>query len=68
MKHKLSELDVDFIGGERPLTKEDEKAISDYLKSNKMLKPKKFIRKVSIHSQKNVQLNNNSDYPLRKRI
>ncbi|MCF8253838.1 MAG: hypothetical protein K9H61_09860 [Bacteroidia bacterium] len=31
-KAKIIELDVDFIGGERSLTKEDEQAISDFLK------------------------------------
>ena len=35
MKHKKAELDVDFIGGERPLTKEEEKALSEYFKAKK---------------------------------
>jgi hypothetical protein len=29
------DLNVDFIGGESPLTPDEEKAISDYLKSGK---------------------------------
>jgi len=29
---KTKELDVDFIGGQGPLTKEEEKAISDFIK------------------------------------
>ncbi|MEO5569865.1 MAG: hypothetical protein ABIT08_17475 [Bacteroidia bacterium] len=34
-KHKQVELDVDFIGGGRPLTKEDEIAISNYIRAYK---------------------------------
>jgi len=36
MRRKLAELDVDFIGGQDPMTKEEEKAISEYLKSHKL--------------------------------
>ncbi len=35
-KAKQIELDVDFIGGERSLTKEDEQAISAFLKQRKL--------------------------------
>ena len=35
MKKNKNELDVDFIGGQEPLTKEEEKAISDFIKSQK---------------------------------
>jgi hypothetical protein len=35
MKTRKNELDVDFIGGARPLTKEEEKKISDFIKSRK---------------------------------
>lgn len=35
MKHHKAELKVDFIGGLGPLTKEDEKAISDFIKARK---------------------------------
>ena len=35
MKNKTVELDVDFIGGERPLTKEDEVAISKFIQDQK---------------------------------
>lgn len=35
MKYKKKELDVDFIGGEDPLTKEEENAISQYIKAQK---------------------------------
>ena len=44
MKHKLKELDVDFIGGEIPMTKEEEKAISEFIKAQKLLRAKKQIR------------------------
>ena len=45
MKNKLTELDVDFIGGQGPLTKDEEQAISEYIKTQKLLKAKKQIRK-----------------------
>ena len=38
MKARKNELDVDFIGGEGPLTKEQEKIISDFIKSRKTKK------------------------------
>ncbi len=44
MKNKIKELDVDFIGGQGPLTKEEEKQISGFIKSQKILRDKKQIR------------------------
>ena len=41
MKHKSKELDVDFIGGQGPLTKDEELAISEFIKSQKLLRSKK---------------------------
>ena len=35
MKNKLTKLDVDFIGGQEPLTKEEELLISSFIKANK---------------------------------
>lgn len=35
MKNKKNELDVDFIGGHDPLTEEEAKAISAYIKAQK---------------------------------
>lgn len=35
MKNKLKELDVDFIGGQAPPTKEEELAISAFIKADK---------------------------------
>jgi len=44
MKYKSKELDVDFIGGENPMTKEEEKAISEFIKAQKLLRGKKQIQ------------------------
>jgi hypothetical protein len=41
MKRKSVELDVDFIGGERPLTKEDEIAISNFIRDQKVKRSRK---------------------------
>ncbi|MCK9640546.1 MAG: hypothetical protein M0R39_11620 [Prolixibacteraceae bacterium] len=41
MKRKPAELDVDFIGGQDPMTKEEEHAISEYIKAHKLLGAKK---------------------------
>ncbi len=38
MKRDKKELDVDFIGGLAPLTKEEAQAISNYLKTKKSRK------------------------------
>ncbi len=35
MKNKTVELDVDFIGGEKPLTKEEELTISEFIRKSK---------------------------------
>jgi hypothetical protein len=48
MKNKSTELDVDFIGGQGPLTKSEEKAISEFIKAQKLLKAKKQIRKTRV--------------------
>jgi hypothetical protein len=41
MKAKKIELDIDFIGGLGPLTKEEEKALSDFFKAKKVMKENK---------------------------
>ena len=46
MKHKSKELDVDFIGGQGPLTKDEELAISEFIKAQKLLRIKKQVRKI----------------------
>jgi hypothetical protein len=45
MKPNRNELDVDFIGGSGPLTKEEEKAISEFIKSSKQRREKQKARK-----------------------
>lgn len=52
MKKKQEELDVDFIGGVRPLTKEDEQAISEFIKSRKSQHARKLLRQTNFQSQK----------------
>jgi len=42
MKTKNIELDVDYIGGQEPLTIEEEKAISDFIRRKKLLKSKRI--------------------------
>jgi hypothetical protein len=45
MKTKTKELNVDFIGGQGPLTKEEELAVSEYIKNQKLLRDKKPKRR-----------------------
>jgi hypothetical protein len=54
MKSKSKELDVDFIGGQGPLTKTEEKAISEYIKKQKLLKAKKQIHAAKTKSSKKI--------------
>ncbi len=54
MKTKRQELDVDFIGGQGPLTAEEEKALSDFFKKRLQSKPEKITRPAS--SKKRVKV------------
>ncbi len=46
MKNKLKELDVDFIGGQlHPLTKEEELAISDFIRKQKAKRQQRVVRR-----------------------
>lgn len=45
MKAKKKELNVDFIGGQEPLTKEEENALSDFFKKKKEQKAHRVLRK-----------------------
>ena len=45
MKNKSTELDVDFIGGQGSLTKDEEKQISEFIKAQKLLKAKRQSHK-----------------------
>lgn len=52
MKTSKKELDVDFIGGLRPLTKEDEQAISEFLKRRKSISKKISVTRKSKKSKR----------------
>ncbi|MEO6456254.1 MAG: hypothetical protein ABIN97_19410 [Ginsengibacter sp.] len=45
MKSNKNELNVDFIGGAGPLTKEEEKTISEFIKASKERNRKQKARK-----------------------
>lgn len=46
MKAKKIVLDVDFIGGESPLTVAEEKALSDFFRQKKLVsRAKKIVKK-----------------------
>jgi hypothetical protein len=57
MKNKLKELDVDFIGGQQqPITKEEELAISAFIRASKEKRRLQAIRKTKTKfSQKSYQ-------------
>jgi hypothetical protein len=56
MKNKLKELDVDFIGGQhKPITKEEEIAISAFIRASKEKSRSRVTRKTKT-SQKIQQL------------
>ena len=48
---KRIEVDVDFIGGQTSLTKEEEKTISEYIKKSKSKKAKKTSHKAKTVKQ-----------------
>jgi hypothetical protein len=52
MKNKSTELDVDFIGGQGSLTKDEEKQISEFIKAQKLLKAKRQIHKTKTSQRK----------------
>lgn len=54
MKNKAKELDVDFIGGQGSLTKDEEKKISEFIKVQKLLRTKQQIRKTKSLPQKKL--------------
>jgi hypothetical protein len=59
MKQKKNELDVDFIGGIGPLTKEEEKAISEFIKAAKERRKKPTTRQKVQAANKRSLLHNN---------
>ncbi len=48
MKNKSKELDVDFIGGQKPMTKEEELAISEFIHANKEKRKLHNLRKTKL--------------------
>lgn len=53
-KNKQIGLDVDFIGGQGPLTKSEEHAISEFIKAQKLLRTKKQVRKTKTTARTKV--------------
>ncbi|HWY12680.1 MAG TPA: hypothetical protein VN026_15210 [Bacteroidia bacterium] len=51
MKAKKLELDVDFIGGQGPLTAEEEKALSEYFRRKKSAKKSTLVKRSSKSSK-----------------
>jgi len=45
MKNKQKELDVDFIGGQGPMTKEEELAIGEFIRADKEKRSLQELRK-----------------------
>jgi hypothetical protein len=53
-KTKTKELDVDFIGGQMPLTKSEEEQISAFIKSRRILQVKKRQTRIKRIARKKV--------------
>lgn len=56
MKKKSIELDVDFIGEQKPLTKDEELAISEFIRKDKEKKTGKSSKPGKSVSRKNKEL------------
>ena len=54
MKSKAKELDVDFIGGQDPMSQEEEKAISEFIKGQKMSHQRRRIRATKTLKSKKI--------------
>ncbi len=54
MKENKKELDVDFIGGLGPLTKEEEKIISEFIKASKERSQKQKARQKTRTANKSI--------------
>ena len=54
MKSKAKELDVDFIGGQDPMSPEEEKAISEFIKDQKLLHQKRQVRATKTRQPKKI--------------
>ena len=56
MKQDKIELDVDFIGGSGPLTRAEEKAISEFIKASKERRQKQKARKTRTSTRKKINV------------
>ena len=56
MKNKHIELDVDFIGGQNPLTKEERLMISAFIKADKEKRRQKLLENKPSVKQKMKQI------------
>jgi hypothetical protein len=54
MKTKIKDLDVDFIGGQESMTKEEELAISEFIKARKLPIAKKNVKSTKATQSKKV--------------
>jgi len=54
MRQNKNELDVDFIGGGEPLTKEEQKAISEFIKASKERRQKQTARRKARTANKSI--------------
>lgn len=54
MKQKSKELDVDYIGGQDPMTKEEENAISEFIKAQKLLRAQKQTRRTKTTPKRKI--------------
>jgi len=52
MKNKVTELDVDYIGGQRSLTKHEERQITELIKVQTSLRAKQQIHKTKTSIRK----------------
>ena len=50
MKTRKTELDVDFIGGQEPLTIAEEKALSEYFKNRKLTSVRRPTKPLALKS------------------
>ncbi len=55
MKNKLKELNVDFIGGQDPITKEEELAISEFIRVDKEKRRLRALREIKPTEVKKVK-------------
>ena len=56
MKNKEKELEVDFIGGQKPMTKEEELAISEFIRAEKEKRKQQSLRDTKLKTfNKNKQ-------------